>query len=644
MELPGFELLAPQGWVCVCRRTGSGIVAGRRAPQPPLPVAPPPIKCVEFIRMLTDPLTQISFSVFENPGVYALLVGSGLSRAAEIPTGWEITQDLIRRIAKSQKVENQIDWASWYRETTGHEPDYSTLVSQVGGSPEERRSILHRYIEPSDQDREEGHKLPTAAHFAMADLVQTGYIRVIVTTNFDRLIENALRERGVEPTVIASADALKGAEPLTHTKCYLLKLHGDYKDARILNTDAELAAYPSDYDTLLDRIFDEHGLIVCGWSGEWDDALRAAILRIRSRRYSTYWAARGEPSDLAKMLIAHRTAKMVSINDADDFFSSIRDQVETLAQTSRQNPQSTELLLNSTKRFISKPEHRIQLDELVASEAQSLINSLDVGSFTAQDPWNAPEFQRRVKAYDAATERIAQMFGVLGRWGTGEELQNVVNVIASVQSHADKQRSGNVAWLDLRSYPAVLLVSAYGIGLVRSERWTALHQFLSERIEFVGASGLSRIVDELFLFAWEGGENRRWRNIEGLDRHKTALSDYLFGLFKIWATSFVGILPDFEQLYETWEVLASLAHGERNDLKEIQAVLSTTDGGRSFLFMPVGRSGWNVRVRKRILDRIQSQPMLQGLLDAGFGNGQEAYLSAISNNFLRNAGRVESSF
>jgi hypothetical protein len=53
----------------------------------------------------------------------------------------------------------------------------------------------------------------------------------------------------------------------------VLKLYGDYKDARILNTDAELSGYPVQYDSILDRILDEHGLIVCGWSGEWDLAL-----------------------------------------------------------------------------------------------------------------------------------------------------------------------------------------------------------------------------------------------------------------------------------------------------------------------------------------------------------------------------------
>src|SRR3981081_503142 len=81
---------------------------------------------MEFIA--EDPLTQLAFSMFENKGVYALLLGSGLSRAAEIPTGWEITLDLVRRIALGQRVEDQTDWAEWYRKTAGKEPNYSTLL------------------------------------------------------------------------------------------------------------------------------------------------------------------------------------------------------------------------------------------------------------------------------------------------------------------------------------------------------------------------------------------------------------------------------------------------------------------------------------------------------------------------------------
>ena len=306
--------------------------------------------------VLSDSLTQLAFSVYENRGVFAVLLGSGLSRAAEIPTGWEITLDLIRRIALAEGVEEQADWAAWYRKATGQEANYSSLLDQLASSPEERRSILHSYIEPTEEDREERRKIPTVAHDAIADMVRGEYIRVIITTNFDRLMENALRERGIEPTIVASVDALAGAEPLTRSICYVLKLHGDYKDARILNTEAELSAYPSLFDGLLDRILDEHGLIVCGWSGEWDHALRAAILRAPNRRYSVYWAARGDLGSGADELVRHRRARVVRIADADSFFATLQQRVETLKQSQRQNPRSVELLVNSAKRFLAKPE------------------------------------------------------------------------------------------------------------------------------------------------------------------------------------------------------------------------------------------------------------------------------------------------
>lgn len=270
-----------------------------------------------------SPETQVAFSVFENKGVFALLLGSGLSRSAEIKTGWEITLDLVRRVAEAEGVPAQVDWAQWYRDKEGKEPDYSALLAQLATTPALRRSILHSYIEPDQEDRDEGRKIPTKAHKAIAALVRDGFIKVIVTTNFDRLMENALREVGVEPTIVASDDALKGAEPLAHSSCYILKLHGDYKDARILNTEEELNGYPAAYDALLDRVFDEYGLIVCGWSGEWDHALRSALLRAPSRRYPLFWASRGELKGKGKELCDHRRGVPVAISDADKFFSGL---------------------------------------------------------------------------------------------------------------------------------------------------------------------------------------------------------------------------------------------------------------------------------------------------------------------------------
>ncbi|WP_200276774.1 SIR2 family protein [Rhodovulum adriaticum] len=588
-----------------------------------------------------DPLTQLAFSVYENKGVYALLVGSGLSRAADIPTGWEITLDLVRRVAAAQGVEDQDDWQAWYQETTDKDPSYSELVGELGLSRDERRSILHSYIEPDDDDREEGRKLPTRAHHAIARLVREGYIRVIITTNFDRLLENALREQGIEPTVVASVDALQGAEPLTHTSCYLFKLHGDYKDARILNTDEELTAYPPEYDGLLDRIIDEHGLVVCGWSGEWDHALRASILRAPARRYPLFWATRGgRLGDGAQEIADHRDARIIPIDDADRFFTGLEQRVETLARTHRQNPVSVDLLVNAAKRYLAKPEQRIQLDELFTTETRNLIEKIEAAGLAPQGQFSADEFQRRIALYESFAEPLARMAGVLGRWGDGSEFSLIGDVIKGLCAHADREGAGLKVWLVIRTYPAVLAMTGYGLGLVRAGRWRELHRLFSLPVNKRHDPETKRAVQRLFLWAWEGGNNDYWKQLEGLDDRKTALSDHLCDLFAAWSKSFVGVLPDFERLYESWEILGSLTHLECAEKDELDAALAE-EPRNGWIWCPVGRSGWHHDMRQQILEDFLNDATKREILEAGFAKGDEEFLQKAVENYRRLASRME---
>ncbi|MBW8465237.1 SIR2 family protein [Acidovorax sp.] len=585
-----------------------------------------------------DPITQLGFSVFENKGVFAVLLGSGLSRSAEIPTGWEITLDLVRRVAIAQGVEEQSDWAKWYREKTGQEPNYSALLEEIASSPDERRAILHRYIEPDTQDREEGRKIPTKAHHAIAQLVRSGHVRVIVTTNFDRLMENALREQGVEPTVVSSADVLAGAEPLTHSRCYLLKLHGDYKDARILNTDQELSAYPESYNKLLDRIFDEHGLIICGWSGEWDHALRAAFLRAPNRRYPVYWAARGALGSGASELATHRSAKTIPIAGADEFFQTLQQRVETLEQSQRQNPLSVELLVNSTKRYLAKPEHRIQLDELLSQETERLMAQLDGNDFAPGGQWNQEEFRSRVRRYEALAEPLTRMAGVLGRWGDGSELATILDIVRGLYLQAEKVGNGLVVWLGLRSYPAVLIFTAYGVGLTRSQRWKTLHELLISPWPREHRDP-KRVVSTLFLDEWKGSKNEVWKELEGLDRRKTPLSDHLLEVMTNWRSSFAGVSAEFELVYERFELLAALAYLEEDSEASLEQAFANTAHGL-FARMPVGRVGWHDSSANLLVLELQSEATITALLDAGFARNSRRFLELSIESFKRYVGRM----
>jgi hypothetical protein len=118
----------------------------------------------------------------------------------------------------------------------------------------------------------------------------------------------------------------------------IVKLHGDYQDARILNTAGELQKYGRGMAKLLDRILDEYGLVVCGWSGEWDTALRTAIENCPSRRFSTYWTYRSGLAGASADLVALRGAQAIQIEGSDQFFDALARKVEALEAANRVHP------------------------------------------------------------------------------------------------------------------------------------------------------------------------------------------------------------------------------------------------------------------------------------------------------------------
>ena len=119
------------------------------------------------------------------------------------------------------------------------------------------------------------------------DSSDPGTVKVIVTLNFDHLIEQALRNEGVEPTIVASPADIDGMAPLHTLDCCVVHLHGDYQNpTTMLNTVTELAAYEPSTSRLLQRILEDYGLIIAGWSSKYDPALRDAIAAHYPKRFT----------------------------------------------------------------------------------------------------------------------------------------------------------------------------------------------------------------------------------------------------------------------------------------------------------------------------------------------------------------------
>lgn len=537
---------------------------------------------------MIDAIHSLAFSIQANRGVYAVLLGSGVSRVAKVPTGWEITLDLVRKLAEVSGEPCEPSPEQWYRKKFRRDPDYSALLDAVAKTPAERQQLLRGYWEASEQEREEGAKQPTAAHRAIASLAVQGFVKVIVTTNFDRLMETALADVGIAPTILSTPDQVHGALPLIHARCCLFKVHGDYLDTRICNTPQELSAYPPEFDALLDRIFDEFGLIVCGWSADWDEALRNALFRAPSRRFATYWTVRGEPSQVAQQLIAHRGAQVIPVQDADSFFKSLQQHVQSLEEFSRAHPLSTAAAVATLKRYLSESRFRIQLADLIDGEIERVLATTTAEKFPVRGGANpdAASVTHRVRAYEAACETLLEMAVVGGYWAEEEHYsvwQRALERLASVTSE-----SGFTFWMELRRYPATLLLYALGLGATEGSRLSLLGRLLSAHVHSETREDVTivQVLPPSCLFG-QGGEVARI--LEGMDKRFAPLNDWMHNALQSHAKRVIPNDARYTLVFDELEVLIGLSYAHQ-----------VGEG-----WLPPGAYGYRRQNRTRVLEEIQ---------------------------------------
>ncbi|MYB48615.1 MAG: hypothetical protein F4X72_04995 [Dehalococcoidia bacterium] len=513
---------------------------------------------------MIDPIQSLSFSIQSNPGVYALLLGSGVSRSAGIPTGWEIVIDLVGKLAAANGHSTDTDLEQWYLDKYGEAPEYSKILDSLAKTQSERQQLLRPYFEPNEQEREEGLKQPTTAHRAIARLVAGGHVKVIVTTNFDRLIERALEDEGVVPTVLSTKDQVQGALPLIHTNCCVFKIHGDYMDPRILNSPTELGTYPEEYDELLDRIFDDFGLIVCGWSADWDVALRKAVTRTSSRRFTTFWSVRVEANDEAQRLIEHRQAQVVPIRDADTFFETIQQTVQSLDEYSKPHPFSTEATVESLKRYLSGPEHRIQLSDLIDSAVDQVLETTSGEVFRLQvrESPTKESITARIRSYESACTTLIAMASTAGFWAEEDNTrpwERAIERLSTMPSVSDNQ-----FWNRLGTYPGTLLIYTYGMGAVESDRLFAVNRLFRTTVNVdanVLTSGtttcLTSLVLDRSLLSQRGA-------LEGYENHDLPINNWLYDTLQQPLNRLFSDKLKYSYLFDKFEILVSLAYYHHN--------------------------------------------------------------------------------
>lgn len=446
----------------------------------------------------SDDVIPIALALYNSPRRYALLVGSGISRDTGIFTASEITDDIIRQIA-GNKIQPGQKPQDWYKEThEGRAPTFTSLFGDLPNSKEDRTAILRQYFEPLDRDKKPLIIEPTLAHMSIARLVRDGIISMIITTNFDPLLEEAIRkETGKIPVVITHQSDTRLME-VAGDQCRIVMVNGRYPTTDLKLTPIDLAKYDEKLEEYLDRIFSEYGLVICGWSGEHDAGLVKILISERVRRFALFWCSRDSPEKIPIGIRSTLNIATVGIRSANEFFNELESRIDLLRRHERKTSLTIDSAIKKVKDALRDPRPDLILSDLLHDETDRVLAEVNRSEIIPSGQVDGKAcYKNRIEELEQASAPLAAMVATIAYYDDGnftdlitETIDRLINLspienmfsgtlrrITGIQVNTDEYMK---YFYKIRFYPALLVIYASGIAAVHKGNFAALAAILEK--------------------------------------------------------------------------------------------------------------------------------------------------------------------
>lgn len=246
---------------------------------------------------------------------YVLILGAGASLASGAASTAQIVERLIRDLGRERDAAT----LSW--------DEKLVLFYQVldGLDVDERHVLLRRHLKDLE---------PSPGYRHLSALIEAGYFHLILTTNFDLLLENALIRSGLSAedfTVLVNGrdkeTAIARQLVYSTPRVKVLKLHGDLNARLFAFTPEEIFQFGESIEGRLRDLLDG-SLIIVGHSLRDPDLNRC----IRARGGAVWYVNPTPPSvsEFAGQAIRARGRDRVisgELGRFDEFFSRLRQEL-----------------------------------------------------------------------------------------------------------------------------------------------------------------------------------------------------------------------------------------------------------------------------------------------------------------------------
>lgn len=253
---------------------------------------------------------------------FALFLGAGCSVTSGIPCASTlVSEHWLPRLHKLRSP--QTDFASW---TKTEFPNYD----QNDAAAIYGRVINALLLQPADRQREiealcDG-RFPGFGYAVLASLValEGGHFNVVLTTNFDDLVADALYLfTNSRPLVILHESLASYIRP-TRTRALIVKMHGDNRLSP-QNTEAETSVLKVAIDKQVQALLHDRALIFFGYGGN-DLGIKCMLEKLPEEALpgGVFWVG-SEPKGALRLWLESRSAVWVHSKDFDRSMLLIRD-------------------------------------------------------------------------------------------------------------------------------------------------------------------------------------------------------------------------------------------------------------------------------------------------------------------------------
>lgn len=231
--------------------------------------------------------------------------------------------------------------------------------------------------------------------------------------------------------------------------------------------------------------------------------------------------------------------------------------------------------LDAVKNLLSDPNSKIKLHDLFLSEARTILVEAE-DCFIADSNYSEEEFLRRVKKLEELMDDLLFIYPI-GIYWSNSDIENVWTKVLKLLAYPTGEHNGKVAFLNLRKYPALLLLYSGGIAALASENYQILADLLVN-VE-INDNGILESIST-YLEQHDVIEKSLANLLREAKNEHTPLSNHLFSLLRPKFLDIVPLDSDYEELFKRFEYLLAIVIADRNYLL------------RKRYWGPMGRFAW----------------------------------------------------